>query len=317
MRKYGRHWFKKDSLMSEFSDHFGIAVTRHKSSVALRAAKTEAELASKAKSEFIANMSHELRTPLNAVIGFSEMLRHKPAEDPQRVREYAGYINEAAEHLLALISSILDVSKIQAGKLQVDRSHIDPDPIVRSCLLITEIKAREKGITVEASLPQGPLSVYADPLRLKQVLINLMSNAVKFTPDNGKVTISVSPRPDEMCIEICDNGVGMSALEIETAMRPFGQVDQGFNKKYEGTGLGLPISAALVGLHGGRLIVESDKGKGTRVTVLLPTSAPGRRRGERADTVAAPAPASVPASPSASVNGSARPPLAADHFAGQ
>jgi hypothetical protein len=164
VRKYGRHWFKKDSLMSEFSDHFGIAVTRHKSSVALRAAKTEAELASKAKSEFIANMSHELRTPLNAVIGFSEMLQHKPSDDPQRVREYAGYINEAAEHLLALISSILDVSKIQAGKLQVDRSHIDPDPIVRSCLLITEIKAREKGITVEASLPQGPLSVYADPL---------------------------------------------------------------------------------------------------------------------------------------------------------
>ena len=216
MRRYGRHWFKADSLMSEFSDHFGIAVTRQKSSIALRAAKAEAELASKAKSEFIANMSHELRTPLNAVIGFSEMLRSKTSDNPERVREYAGYINEAAEHLLALISSILDVSKIQAGKLQVDRSHINPDPIVRSCLLITEIKAREKGITVEASLPQGPLSVYADPLRLKQVLINLMSNAVKFTPDNGKVAISVTPGADEISIEISDNGVGMTALEIET-----------------------------------------------------------------------------------------------------
>ena len=134
VRRYGRHWFKKDSLISEFSDHFGIAVTRQRSSVALHAAKAEAELASKAKSEFIANMSHELRTPLNAVIGFSEMLRSKAADDPERVKEYAGYINEAAEHLLALISSILDVSRIQAGKLQVDRSHIDPDPIVRSCL---------------------------------------------------------------------------------------------------------------------------------------------------------------------------------------
>jgi two-component system cell cycle sensor histidine kinase PleC len=315
VRKYARHWFKKDSLMSEFSDHFGIAVTRHKSSVALRAAKTEAELASKAKSEFIANMSHELRTPLNAVIGFSEMLQHKPADDPQRVREYAGYINEAAEHLLALISSILDVSKIQAGKLQVDRSHIDPDPIVRSCLLITEIKAREKGITVDASLPQGPLSVYADPLRLKQVLINLMSNAVKFTPDNGKVTISVTPGADEMAIEITDNGVGMTALEIETAMRPFGQVDQGFNKKYEGTGLGLPISAALVGLHGGRLTVESDKGKGTRVTVLLPMSAPGKHRSQSAATVTATPSTTASATPS--VNGSARPSLAADLHAGQ
>jgi signal transduction histidine kinase len=259
--------------MSEFSDHFGIAVTRQKSSVALRAAKAEAELASKAKSEFIANMSHELRTPLNAVIGFSEMLQSKASKDPERVREYAGYINEAAEHLLALISSILDVSKIQAGKLQVDRSHIDPGPIVRSCLLITEAKAREKGIAVEATLPEGRLSVYADPLRLKQVLINLMSNAVKFTPDNGRVTISVALRQSGMMsIEITDNGVGMTPSEIETALRPFGQVEQGFNKKYEGTGLGLPISAALVGLHGGSLTVESEKAKGTRVTVLLPKS---------------------------------------------
>ena len=281
VRRYGRHWFKKDSLISEFSDHFGIAVTRQRSSVALHAAKAEAELASKAKSEFIANMSHELRTPLNAVIGFSEMLRSKAADDPERVKEYAGYINEAAEHLLALISSILDVSRIQAGKLQVDRSHIDPDPIVRSCLLITEAKAREKGIVVETSLPSRPLSVYADPLRLKQVLINLMSNAVKFTPDNGRVTISAAPGPiGWMSIVITDTGVGMTPSEIETALRPFGQVDQGFNKKYEGTGLGLPISAALVGLHGGKLTVESEKGVGTRVTVLLPKSSSLQRRDE-------------------------------------
>jgi two-component system, cell cycle sensor histidine kinase PleC len=311
VRRYGRHWFKTDSLISEFSDHFGIAVTRQKSSVALRAAKAEAELASKAKSEFIANMSHELRTPLNAVIGFSEMLQSKSSKDPERVREYAGYINEAAEHLLALISSILDVSKIQAGKLQVERANINPDPIVRSCLLITEVKARDKGITVEASLPEEPLSVYADPLRLKQVLINLMSNAVKFTPNCGRVTISVSPCPNGMmAIEISDNGVGMTSAEIETALRPFGQVDQGFNKKYEGTGLGLPISAALVGLHGGKLTVESEKGKGTRVTVLLPKSPPGRHHDQRLDlgADAVEAAATVNSVPS---------PLAADLCAGQ
>ena len=297
--------------MSEFSDHFGIAVSRQKTNVALHAAKAEAELASKAKSEFIANMSHELRTPLNAVIGFSEMLRSKAAEDPERVKEYAGYINEAAEHLLALISSILDVSRIQAGKLQVDRVHIDPDPIVRSCLLITEAKAREKGIVVEASLPKAPISVYADPLRLKQVLINLMSNAVKFTPDNGRVTISVAPGPiGWMSIEITDTGVGMNPSEIETALRPFGQVDQGFNKKYEGTGLGLPISAALVSLHGGRLTVESEKGKGTRVTVLLPKSSSLQGRDEAFGLGAGPVQAD-------GLMRSASPPVSAQPGAGQ
>lgn len=271
MRTFGRHWFKHDSLIAEFSDHFGIAVTRQKSSLALRAAKVEAELASKAKSEFIANMSHELRTPLNAVIGFSDMLQSNKLTEPERVREYAGYIKEAAEHLLALINSILDVSKIQAGKLTVEPVDIDPSPIVRSCLLIIEAKAKEKNIAIAASLPSSPVLVHADPLRLKQVLINLMSNAVKFTPENGQVSITVNRQPDAVVsIEIGDNGPGMTPNEIDMALKPFGQVSQGFSKKHEGTGLGLPISAALARLHGGRLIIDSEKGMGTTVKLYLP-----------------------------------------------
>jgi two-component system cell cycle sensor histidine kinase PleC len=273
LRTFGKSWFKGGSLISQFTDYCGTAITRQQSSVALRAAKVEAELASKAKSEFIANMSHELRTPLNAIIGFSDMLQRKSVSEDERVSEYASYIKQAAEHLLALINGILDVSKIQAGKLVVEREDINPDPIIRSCLLIIEAKAKEKNITVTTSLGDGKLQVYADPLRLKQILINVMSNAVKFTSENGRVSVEVHRHPSGfVCVEVCDNGPGMSPEEIATALRPFGQVHQGINKKHEGTGLGLPISAALARLHGGNLSVDSEKGKGTCVRLFLQPS---------------------------------------------
>ena len=270
MQSFRKNLFHRDSLISEFSEYFGSAVTRQQSSMALKAAKVEAELASKSKSEFIANMSHELRTPLNAIIGFSDMLEQRRVADSERVVEYAGYIKQAAEHLLALINSILDVSKIQAGKLSVDRENINAEPVIRSCLLIIEAKAREKNIEVATDIAEEAGSIYADPLRLKQILINVMSNAVKFTGANGKVHISASRHESGfICIEIADNGPGMSPEEIETALRPFGQVHQGLNRAHEGTGLGLPIAAALARLHGGNLSVESRKGEGTTVRLFL------------------------------------------------
>ncbi len=272
MKSYGKSWFPEGSLIGAFSEQIRLAQQQEKSTLAVNTARVEAELASKAKSEFIASMSHELRTPLNAIIGFSDMLRTQSKMPEETTQQYANYINEAAQHLLQLINEILDVSKIQAGKLSVDLQTLDPGPIVASCLRFIEMRAANKGITVDCEIADNLPMVKADPLRLKQVLLNLLSNAVKFTGDNGNVLVSVAQEGERLIsFSVIDNGKGMTQEELHMATQPFGQVRSGHGDANEGTGLGLPITMALIKSHGGKFMLQSQKGVGTSATFLIPT----------------------------------------------
>ena len=263
------------ALLSNYVENLGSSMMRRKTALALKAARAEAELASRAKSEFIANMSHELRTPLNAIIGFSEMLKDAPKMDDAQRAQYAGYIHEAAQHLLHLINTILDTSKIQAGKLALELRPVHLDDIIEASLRLVAPRAKERNIALEWKEETLPV-IQADPLRLRQVFINILSNAVKFTPEGGRVRVQVDAQDnaDMVLVSISDTGIGMTEEEVEIAMRPFGRVDNAISRNAEGTGLGLPLAEALVRLHGGRLEIESKPDEGTTVRLYLPRQAP-------------------------------------------
>jgi PAS domain S-box-containing protein len=238
----------------------------------LRDAKLAAEAASAAKSAFLATMSHELRTPLNAIIGFAELtLNQTMGPVGERYIDYAANIVESGRHLLQLVNDVLDMSKILSGSMGLDTERVRLADICRRHASLHAAKAEEAGIgqvlSVDAELPP----VLVDPLRLGQVLSNLIANAIKFTPRGGKVEISTGREADgRIAILVADTGIGMSEEEIQLAFEPFRQVDATRSRRFEGTGLGLPISKSLVELHGGELQIQSVKGAGTTVAVRLP-----------------------------------------------
>jgi signal transduction histidine kinase len=265
---------KPSSLMNEYASLLGDAVLRHRARVAEHSARIEAELASRVKSEFIANMSHELRTPLNAIIGFSKLLAdqddHRKLSENE-VADYANLIHDAAGHLLSVINSILDISKIQSGKCTLDDRDVNLSEVLRAATASFRLMAEGAGINVEERIDADLPTLRGDAVKLRQVFTNLVSNALKFTPSGGQVVITAQPRTDGgIAVEIRDTGIGMSEHDIAVAMTPFGQVDSSHTRWREGTGLGLPIARALIDLHGGELTITSEKDTGTTVTVSLP-----------------------------------------------
>ena len=238
----------------------------------LREAKEQAESASRSKSEFLANMSHELRTPLNAVMGFSEIIRDAvmgPVD--ARYQEYANDIYTAGRHLLSLINDVLDLSKIEVGRLELQEGNVDIGDVLATCNRIIGGRAKEAELDMSIEVSQDMPLVRADERRLKQIVLNLLSNAVKFTQAGGHVRIAASMlHSGEPIIVVSDTGIGMRPEDVKLALEPFRQIDGALNRRYEGTGLGLPLVQRLVQLHGGSLSIKTAPGAGTTITLRLP-----------------------------------------------
>jgi PAS domain S-box-containing protein len=235
--------------------------------------KEAAEFANRAKSQFLANMSHELRTPLNAILGFSQIISEQMfgPVGSEKYLDYVTDIHNSGKHLLHLINDILDLSKLEAGRLQLHESIIEVPSLIDECVKFVRERAKSARIQLAYDTLDSLPALRADERSVKQILLNLLSNAIKFTPEGGNVTLRVRVTPSQTInFSVSDSGIGMSSADIEIAFTPFGQVDSEIVRKHEGTGLGLPLSRSLARLHGGDLTIQSAPGKGTTVTLFFP-----------------------------------------------
>jgi cell cycle sensor histidine kinase DivJ len=241
---------------------------------ALELARTAAEQADASKTRFLATMSHELRTPLNAIIGFSEMIVQEDLlmVDAARRKEYAQLINDSGQHLLSVVNGILDMSKMDSGNFEISPEPFAPRAALLHCCNLLALKARENGVDLATRLPEDLPAMTGDPRAFKQIGLNLVANAIKFTERGGSVTVSAAVEGSRLMLRVTDTGVGIAADDLQRIGDPFFQAGKTYQRKHEGTGLGLSIVKGLVGLHHGEIIVQSKVGEGTTVTVALPLS---------------------------------------------
>lgn len=236
--------------------------------------KEAAEFANRTKTEFLANMSHELRTPLNAIIGFAEVIKDEMF-GPVGLKKYSDYasdIHSSGRHLLDLINDILDLSKLEAGKMSLNENEVALPTVTEACLTLLRDRAEKGGVRLVTDLEPRLPRLRCDERALKQILLNLLSNAIKFTPRGGEVTLQLKRESDGIAIAVSDTGIGMSQDEVSVALAAFGQIDSKLARKNQGTGLGLPIAKSLIELHDGTLVVKSAPRAGTTMTALFPAS---------------------------------------------
>jgi signal transduction histidine kinase len=275
---------KPEPLLENYCSRLGTLLESQYTGLALLSAKQEADAAAKqakeamldakaadlAKTKFLANMAHELRTPLNAIIGFSEIIKLNGIQR-ERYPEYAEYIHDAGILLLNIINGLLDLARIQAGKVDLEEQLVGIDELIRSVLRTIAPIAQKKSIDITCLFPEEPISIFVDQTKFRQIMLNLLSNGVKFTEPRGRVSIDYFVDDSgDMVISIKDTGIGIAPEHLQRVLNPFEQVADHLTKENEGSGLGLPIARALMELHGGELILNSILDVGTTVCLRLP-----------------------------------------------